>query len=69
MIVIYLLLEAYHRVVAESLNCKCCFEDFITVDVNVNYQCIESPKFDRSEANEETVPLSVTVGFGLVFFM
>lgn len=53
---------------AEGLNWKCCFEDFITVDVDVHYQCIESLEFDRSEANE-TVPVSVTVGFGLVFFM
>jgi hypothetical protein len=51
------------------LNCKCSFEDFITVDVNVYCQCNKSPEFDRSEANEETVPVSVTIGFGLVLLM
>jgi hypothetical protein len=51
------------------LNCKCSFEDFITVDVNVKCQCDKSPEFDGSEANEETIPVSVTIGFGLVFFM
>jgi hypothetical protein len=68
-IVICLLLEAYHRDVTEGLNCKCSFEDFITVDVKVNFQCKKSPEFDRSKADEETVPVSVAIGFGLVFFM
>jgi len=68
-IVICLLLEAYHRDVTEGLNCKCGFEDFITVDINVYCHCNKSPEFDRSEANEETVPVSVTVGFGLVLLM
>jgi len=67
-IVICLLLEAYHRDVTEGLNCKCSFEDFITVDVKVNCQCNKSPEFDRSEA-DETVPVSVAIGFGLVFFV
>jgi len=41
-IVICLLLEAYHRDVIEGLICKCSFEDFITVDVNVKCQCNKS---------------------------
>jgi hypothetical protein len=68
-IVICLLLEAYRRDVTEGLYCMCSFEDFITVDINVKCHCNKSPEFDRSEANEETVPVSVTFGFGLVFFM
>jgi len=68
-IVICLLLEVYHRDVTEGLNCKCSFEDFIIVDVKVNCQCNKSPEFDRREADEETVPVSVTIGFGLVFCM
>jgi hypothetical protein len=68
-IVICLLLEACHRDVAEGLNSfKCSVDDFITVDANVNCQCNASPEFDRSEANEETVPVLATVDFGLVFF-
>jgi hypothetical protein len=66
-IVICLLLKAYHRDITEGLDCKCSFEDFIIIDVNVKCQCNKSPEFDRSEANEETVPVSVTVGFGVFF--
>jgi len=50
-IVICLQWEACHRDVTEGLNCKCSFEDFITVNVHVKYQCNKSPEFDRSEAN------------------
>jgi hypothetical protein len=55
--------------VAEGLNWKCCFEDFITIDVDVHYQCIESLEFDRSEANEETTCVSNSWLWACIFYV